>query len=228
VGRFYYPTLLDLGLSASNIRNPFHSLFSSTHTLCKLKLNRVATVLQYQKKPNQVKKIILMTAMIAAAVFSTSTSKAQDVTGKHFINAGIGIGTFGFSGTGGLPVTASYEHGFTDKISAGIYGGFIKRKWYNELTYNYKVIGARGSYHFNEILKIDDPKLDVYGGISIYYRGYVVKYDSPVNGKSKATSGGVDFGFHAGGRYMFSKNAGVFAELGYGVSPLQLGASFVF
>ena len=65
-----------------------------------------------------MKKTFLFTAMIAAALFSTLSSKAQDVKGKHFINAGIGIGTFGFSGTGGLPVTASYEHGFTDKISA--------------------------------------------------------------------------------------------------------------
>jgi hypothetical protein len=180
------------------------------------------------KKSNQMKKVFLATALIAASAFSVLSVNAQDVKGKHFVNAGIGIGTFGFSGTGGVPVTASYEHGFTDKISAGVYVGIIKRKWYDDLTYNYKVIGVRGSYHFNELLNVDIPKLDVYGGISLYYRGYVVKYDSPINGKNKTTSGGMDVGFHAAARYMLTKNVGGFAEVGYGVSPLQIGATFVF
>ena len=173
----------------------------------------------------------MVAAVVAASVFATSV-KAQDtkesVKGKNFVNAGVGIGTFGFNGSGGLPITASFEHGFTDQISAGVYVGVVSRKWYDDVRYNYKVIGVRGSYHFNELLKVANPKLDVYGGASIYYRGYTVKYDVPGEGKEKASSGGVSFALHAAARYMFSKNIGGFAELGWGVSPLQLGATFVF
>jgi hypothetical protein len=179
-----------------------------------------------------MKKTILMVAAVVAASVFASSVKAQETTesvkGKNFVNAGIGIGTFGFNGTGGLPVVASFEHGFTDKISAGLYVGMVQRKWYDDVKYNYKVIGVRGSYHFNEELKIKNPKLDVYGGASIYYRGYTAKYENLSGGKEKVTSGGISFALHAAARYMVSKNVGVFGELGWGVSPLQIGASFVF
>jgi hypothetical protein len=181
------------------------------------------------------KLFLMMTAVVAVSVLSTS-AKAQDINvtdvkGKNFLNAGVGLGTFGFNGTGGLPVTASFEHGFTDKVSAGVYLGMIQRKWYGDVTYNYKVIGVRGSYHFNEILKVTNDKLDLYGGASLYYRGYSAKYELPGElggGKEKVTSGGLSFALHAGTRYQFAKNIGAFAEVGYGVSPLQLGLSFVF
>jgi hypothetical protein len=171
-------------------------------------------------------KLFAAVVLFAALLFASGVH-AQDVNGKNFVNAGIGLGTYGFSGTGGLPITASFEHGFSDKISAGIYAGFIQRKYVDAYKYKYTVIGVRGSYHFNEVLNVTNPKLDVYGGISLYYRGYTLKYD--FGGETeKATAGEVDFGLHVGTRYMFSDNVGGFAELGYGISPLQLGVSFKF
>lgn len=167
-------------------------------------------------------KLFVVSILIAAVLF-TSRVHAQDVKGKNFVNAGIGLGTYGFAGTGGLPITASFEHGFSDKISAGLYAGIISRKYYDNWKYKYTVIGARGSYHFNEVLNVSNPKLDVYGGISLYYRGYTVKYET-----EKASAGEIDFGLHVAARYMFSNNIGGYAELGYGISPLQLGVSFKF
>lgn len=178
-----------------------------------------------------MKKVILFTAaFVALLMLSASSLHAQDVKGKNFVNAGIGIGSFGFSGTGGLPITLSYERGITDKISGGLYLGSIQRKWYDDLKYKYKVIGLRASYHFNELLQLDVPNLDVYGGASIYYRGYVLKYDagSELGGKQKLKSSAVGISLHAAARYMFTSNIGGFAELGYGISPIQFGAAFVF
>lgn len=175
--------------------------------------------------------MLFMAALVAVSVAATSSASAQDVKGKNYLNAGIGLGTYGLNGTGGLPVTASFEHGFTDKISAGVYVGMVQRKWYDDYKYNYKVIGVRGSYHFNELLNVKNEKLDVYGGASIYYRGYSVKWDRPAElggGKEKISDGSVSLALHAAARYMFAEKIGGFAELGYGVSPLQLGVSFVF
>jgi hypothetical protein len=178
-----------------------------------------------------MKKInLLMMTLVIAAFFISATGKAQEVKGKNFVNAGIGIGTYGFVGTGGLPITASFEHGFTDKISAGLTGGLVQRSYYSDWKYKYFVIGARGSYHFNEVLNVTNPKLDVYGGISLFYRGWSVKYkgnDLP-GGTQKSSAGEVDFALHAAARYMFSEKVGGYAELGYGISPLQIGVSFKF
>jgi len=182
------------------------------------------------KKRSFVAAAFLALAILCGTNIQAQDNKsasAQDVKGKNFVNAGVGIGTFGFSGTGGVPLVASYERGITDKISAGVYVGMIKRNWYGDVKYNYKVIGVRGSYHFNELLNVTNEKLDVYGGASIYYRGYSVKYDG-INGKEKATSSTASFALHAAARYMFTPNIGAFGEVGYGVSPLQLGATFVF
>lgn len=173
------------------------------------------------------KSKLVIAALLLASVCTSSVVNAQSVKGKNFVNLGIGIGTYGFSGTGGLPVTASYEHGFTDKISGGIYLGLVQRKYYDDLKYNYKVIGVRGSYHFNELLKVTEPKLDVYGGASIYYRGYTLKYEG-IDGKEKLTDNSIGIGIHAAARYMFAEKFGAYAELGYGVSPLQIGVTAVF
>lgn len=159
-------------------------------------------------------------AILMVTGLSALHSNAQDVKGVNHLNFGIGLGTFGFSGTGGIPVVASFEHGVTDKIGVGVFVGYISRSYGTDYKWNYYVIGARGSYHFNELLNVDNPKVDIYGGAGIFYRGVSVK--GPSNGYN-ASAGGIDFALHAGGRYMFSKAVGGFAELGYGISPLQLG-----
>ena len=152
------------------------------------------------------------------------TAKAQDVKGKNFVNAGIGLGTFNLAGTGGLPLNVSVEHGFTDEISAGIYLGYIQKKFGDSWKYRFIVTGVRGSYHVNDLLKVNNDKVDLYGGAMLYYRSFKYKYTNGEITETMKTSGGdVGIALHVGGRYMFAENIGAFAELGYGVSPLQLG-----
>ncbi len=156
-------------------------------------------------------------------------SKAQSVKGTNYVNAGIGLGTFGFSGTGGLPIAISLEHGFSDKISAGPCYEMVHTTFETNWKYNYYVFGLRGSYHFNEALKITNPNVDLYGGVTLFYRGYSIKYTGPqTDYLGSASTGGISFAFHAGAHYYFSQSVGGFAELGYGISPLQLGLSFKF
>jgi len=172
---------------------------------------------------------LLSAAFFTAGVLFVTAAGAQSVKGVNYLNAGIGLGTFGLSGTGGLPLTASFEHGFSDKISAGGYLGFVQRRFAHDWKYTYFVIGARGSYHFSELLNIQNEKLDVYGGASLYYRGYKLKYDDGEYSDLYDNSGGtVGLALHAAARYMFKENLGGYAELGYGVSPLQLGVTLKF
>lgn len=176
-----------------------------------------------------MKKGLLLAVAGLLSAASLLAQKEQSVKGVNYVNAGIGLGTYGFYGTGGLPVVASAEHGFTDKISAGLNLGFVSRKYASDWKYTYIIVGVRGSYHFNELLNIDNDKVDVYGGAAINYEHYKLKYSGDIDESYYKVSGGeVDIQLHAGARYLFSEHVGGFAELGYGISPLQLGLTFKF
>ena len=172
--------------------------------------------------------VVMQGSLLAQGAKETGFS---DVKGVNFFNAGIGLGSYGLSGTGGLPVTASFEHGFTKNITAGLGLGFIQKKYVSDWKYTYLLFGARGSYHFNEALKVSNPKLDVYGGAGLFYRHFSFKYtDATGEGdfNYNSSGGNLDFELHAGARYLFGTNIGAYAELGYGISPLQLGLTFKF
>jgi hypothetical protein len=187
-----------------------------------------------------MKKKVLLTAGLLFSLFATNSLFAQntngagfrDVKGVNLLNAGIGLGSYGLSGTGGIPLTASFEHGFTRNISAGATLGFIQKKYAYDWKYTYLLLGARGSYHLNEAFKIENSKVDVYAGLGLLYRRYSFKYthndaDEPLYDLS-SSGGEMDFEIHAGGRYLFNNNLGAFAELGYGISPLQVGLTLKF
>jgi hypothetical protein len=174
-----------------------------------------------------MKNTILIT--IALLLFSISTQAQVYENGKNYLNAGIGVGTF----YRGLPIGFSYERGITDQISVG---GFLD---YSSAKYGYTgydgrltilFIGARASYHFNEVLDIKNDKVDLYGGIALGFRSVKWKYENDAyNGLyADPYSNGVLLGIHAGARYMFASNVGGFAELGYGVSILKLGLAVKF
>src|ERR1700753_938946 len=53
------------------------------------------------------------------------------VLGQNFLDPGIGLGTY----YKGLPFGVAFEHGFTDKISAGVFANYS--------SYSYPDIGSR-------------------------------------------------------------------------------------
>ncbi|HUC80616.1 MAG TPA: hypothetical protein VMR70_06845 [Flavisolibacter sp.] len=184
-----------------------------------------------------MKKKIILTAGLFLGLLSQTALFAQtnglsDVKGTSLFNAGIGLGSYGLSGTGGIPLVASFERGIAQNISAGLQSGFVQRTFGTDWKYTYLFVGARGSYHFNNALKIANPKLDVYGGAGITYRRFSVKYIPFVPNETElyktSSSGDVILNLHAGARYFFSEKIGGFAELGYGISPLQLGITAKF
>jgi len=185
-----------------------------------------------------MKKTIVLTAGFLLAFFFHNSANAQssnfsDVKGVNLVNAGIGLGTYGLSGTGGLPIVASFEHGFTKNISAGIETSLIQKTYSAYWKYSYLLIGARGSYHFSEALNLSNPNLDVYGGAGLLYRHYSVKTKGSVIDDEpgydwQASGSDMTIDLHVGARYLFSEHVGGFAELGYGISPLKLGVSLKF
>ncbi len=157
--------------------------------------------------------------------------------GNILLNAGIGLGTYDADNLSfpALAVSVDYmaqDHLFDDKssLSLGAYTGFYRQSWkvsYMDLvgritnatnSTNTFVLGARGGLHY----KLVD-KLDTYGGLMLGY----AKTSYSTNGGS-SSDGEFKWGLFIGARYFFTDKIGAFAELGYGVSPIELGVSFKF
>lgn len=172
--------------------------------------------------------------ILGFTLFSVYSANAQDTTatsspfqeGDLVINAGIGLGatysTFGGGGGLGLPLGAGAEYGVAD-LETGIIGvggdfGFISGSGVNVLY-----IGAKGSYHFNELLELGNNALDLYGGLGLYYRNY--SFSGPAGTFGNIGSGIVP-AFHLGARYYFTEQLGAYAELGNNWGWLNIGVAF--
>ncbi|WP_266362983.1 hypothetical protein [Tellurirhabdus rosea] len=142
--------------------------------------------------------------------------------GTKFLNAGIGLGGWGGIGySGSVALGASFEVGVIPNLTVGGIGAYRGYSGYGA----YYSIGARGSYHFNEILSIANDKVDLYGGLGLIYSGW--SWNESYIG-FRDSYGGVGLGGHVGARYFFSEKIGGFAEAGFGVAPLQLGLTVKF
>lgn len=156
--------------------------------------------------------------------------------GQQDLHLGVGLGsTFYGSGYRTVlpPLNVSYEKGITENIGVGAYAGYASSRYnYNGFnnydyhwTYNYIILGARGAYHY-DLFK--NPKLDTYGGLMLGFTIAKAKFHSndPLYDESLYSSpgsGGLTWSGFLGARYQFKENLGAYAELGYGVSVLNLG-----
>lgn len=176
-----------------------------------------------------MKKVFLMFFVAAFMSLASEKAFAQYEKGDKLLNVGIGLNSYY---GGGIPIGVAFEYGVTDAISVGAqidfsrwsynFGGY---KW----SYTFVPVALRGSYHFGQLLNLNTDKLDLYGGAALGYyissysdnTGYSGIYDNSYGNKGL-------FGLFAGGRYYFKENIAGFAELGYGVSTLKVGATFKF
>ncbi|MCP9757663.1 hypothetical protein EGI26_21070 [Lacihabitans sp. CCS-44] len=147
--------------------------------------------------------------LLSTICFST---QAQSFTkGTKTVNLGLGLG---YRGVG---VLGSVEVALVDDVSVGLVGGVTRRNYGyygSNWGVNYIVIGGRGSYHFNKILKEFDvsvDKLDPYLGITAGFRG--VTYDNNYAGYN-GVNAGLMYGGYLGARYQFKDKLGFMVELG--------------
>lgn len=164
----------------------------------------------------------LQLALLIAAI-SFTTVNAQDIKGKSFVNAGIGVGFAYYGGIGGIPVHASYEYGITDKISAGASLGYWSNNYLGDKLSS-TFFSARASYHLNDALQIKNKQLDTYAGLGLGFH----TFNSSLGGSYSSWGSGVYLDAILGGRYYFKDNIGAFAEVGYDLAWLKIGATFKF
>ncbi len=154
------------------------------------------------------------------------------------INFGFGVGSDLYSTRFhtqiGVPLlSASLEVGVNDGIidngSIGI-GGYLLYTSYKEdlinWGYNYKnlIIGARGTFHYPFV-----SKLDSYTGIVLGYNFSNSKEFGVSPGNNlEAKPGGLVYAWFIGLRYYFTDKFAGMAELGVGITYLNLGVALKF
>lgn len=165
---------------------------------------------------------------------TTSFGQAFDI-GTQVFSAGIGLGSTlgGYSRTSQTPAfSLQYEKGMwqageSGVLSLGGYFGYKSDKYQsNSLTqtWNYSIFGIRSAYHYQGI---DNEDLDLYGGLMISYNHRSYKSEGVYTGNIRASGGStMGFSLYLGARYYFSPSIAGFAELGYGISYLNLGLAF--
>jgi len=182
------------------------------------------------------KAISLFTLAVITLCATQSVSAQEFAKGTNVINAGIGFGGNFYNGrlgtsSQGLGISASYERGIWETGDFGIVslGGYLGYKSYTSdnvffggasSKYSYTIIGVRGAFHYTGL---DVENLDVYGGAMASFN--IASFDGDFDNDLESRPGASIF---VGGRWYFTENFGVFAEAGYGVSILTIGASFRF
>jgi len=190
---------------------------------------------------------------LVAVMLSAMVANSQVLEkGDNAINVGIGVPSpHNFGGFGWPSISASYEHGFSEKVGIGyISGGAIVAlsgsrdeytNWGYTATYTYThfIVGPRAAYHFdfydmtnNSTFNQFDIYAGVFAGMRITSYSYKEEWD---NGKTVTE---IDndfdegFGFEPeifiGARYYTNSAFGFYLEAGHGVSYLSGGVTFRF
>ena len=174
-----------------------------------------------------MKKLLSSLFVVALLAFISEGAMAQAYEkGDKLLNVGVGLGTYG---AGGIGLGGSFEYGIHEAISVGVLGGYSGRSNYlgSGTRWSVLTIGVRGSYHFNELLNLDNDQIDLYAGVGLGYRNISWNYNGVGLGNGYG-SGGILFLGHIGGRYYLKPNLGIFAELGSSFGVLQAGVAFKF
>jgi hypothetical protein len=170
-----------------------------------------------------MKKLHYAFLLIAMSLISNYSFGQMPIDkGTSFINAGIGVGGYGYFNGSGVALSASYEAGVYKNITVGGIAGF---RTYGSGVNSFD-IGARGSYHFNELINLTDNKLDLYAGlgVSFYRLSYGDTYLRSIGVNDTYTTAYVPI--HIGARYLFANNLGGFAEISSSLATLRLGVTF--
>lgn len=177
-----------------------------------------------------MKKIVFGICLLAG-FFVSQKASAQFKEGDKLLNIGIGLNSYYSAGT---PISASFEVGVSKVVSVGGLIDYVGTSYAypgGSTSFSALYIGARGSYHFNDLLNLRSKDWDIYGGASLGYRSFSWSDTNIGNGLSLggSYSSGVFLGIHAGAKYYFNQKVGAFLELGGGGSGnIRLGVAFKF
>jgi len=180
---------------------------------------------------NMKKSYILSLVCAIGLCLTQVDSYAQYKQGDIILNTGVGLGYWYAGGSygnfaAGISVNAEFSC-ILDEIAIGPYLA-VTRRSYDNASYNYDAtfidFGARGTYHFAKLLKVNNKNFDPYAGV---FLGFVAVSDNYDDTYAYDSYGGrLQGGAYAGARWFFSDKFGAFGEVGVGLYPVFVGLTF--
>ena len=166
-----------------------------------------------------MRKFVRSLALVAALAAPLSVAHAQFATGSKLFSVGLLGGGTNF----GIGAGVAFEVGVKElapdfTLGVGGFVGFTQKSYDCGVTCSYKFraipIAAIGNVHYK--IK-DQPKLDVYGGLSLGFTNYSSSSDfAGFNSSNFGASSGLGFGAQVGARYDFAPNIAGLVQLGGG------------
>lgn len=182
--------------------------------------------------------IYLFLLMIAGTDLSAQETTPAEKFGKT-LNAGIGVGYYGYVGYSIPVLHADYEFDVAKNFTLAPFityysyqrNYYWKNSNYPEKYYYYRVttipVGIKGSYYFDELLHAGS-RWDFYLGASL---GFAIRKTTWENGYYGETSvqhgsSGLYLDGHIGTEYHLNQKLGLFLDLSSGISTLGLAVHF--
>lgn len=190
-----------------------------------------------------MKKFLLACVALLGLAIASPKAEAQTPTfvkGDNTLSATIGLGTsFDFSGI--PPIGIHYEHGLIDdlfnngtNVTLGVgaetdFWSYSTKSLFGNYSQYYGFLGVRGALHKSFV-----DNLDTYAGISIgldYYKySFGNLLDAQINSLAinKQSNVGLGWSTFIGCKYYFTPNWAAGAELGWGITLLNIGVTYKF
>ena len=158
------------------------------------------------------------------AGYSSGITPAFSLTYEQAFKKKLGPGYLG------LGAYLGFQHEYYKYDYSYYDNGFYYQTYYSNHKWNYYMVAARGAYHWDVL---NSKNAEVYAGVIIGMRFQIHTYETNDPGKKDPYTYTQSFVYpaysaFAGARWYFAKNAGLFAEVGYGISYLTGGFSFKF
>lgn len=155
--------------------------------------------------------------------------------GTAVVTAGVGLGawTTAYTSSETPLIVLGYERGIKDNFGAGnlSVGGNIAYKsgnysfWDARWGYTYLAVVGRASWHPHFL---ESDTWDVYGGISLGYYSVSTNSNMADITDGDLSISGIEFATHVGARYNFNEHWGAYAEVGFGLGVITVGAAYKF
>lgn len=166
--------------------------------------------------------LFLFTAKASAQEPLDTAVALQYQEGQTDMNLGIGLINYYAHYHSRVPhILLSYERGLSDHISTGGFLAYASYSRYADFrySYGYASVGGRAAYH-QPLLE----GVDTYAGVAAGLRLRLNSYEDPA--RAPFSRVGVIGAVFVGGRYHFTENLGVFAELSFGMTFVNFGISY--
>ena len=164
--------------------------------------------------------------MAVAFMISTPVSQAAAQLAKGYSDIG-GVVGLGNTGDAGVSLGGRFERVLKDlpdmgggTLGIGVSADYWRYDYRNYYSYSYLPIGVTGNYH----VKLENKKVDVFGGVGLGYNIIGCSYSGPGGSLGDlCEDGSIYFIVRAGGRYFLSDKTAIYGDVGAGASALNIG-----